>query len=184
MHSIRSWRWAVPWLAMAACVPAHGADAGEVVACSARVFVNDSDPAGLNVRAGPGGGHPVVATLRTSTWVELTGSRGAWMRIARGIADEGEGEESVEFAGEGWVYGPLLAVDGANDGEGGGTPLRESPAADSRRLGQILADGGSGTVLGCRGEWLLLEHRPATGAVVRGWTHRDSVCINPYTVCS
>jgi len=157
-----------------------------VVACDATVFVSDDDPAGLNVRSGPGGGHAVVARLRQSTWAHVTGSRGAWIRIDRATIDDGgDGEGRAEFSGEGWVYGPMLGVEGAG-GEEGGTVVRVQPSADSRKAGIIHPDDGEARLQGCSGEWLRLEHRSYAnpGVFVRGWARRDQVCINPDTVCN
>jgi uncharacterized protein YraI len=168
--------------------PAQAAGpAPQVVACDATVFVSDDDPAGLNVRAGPGTGAAVIARLREATWVHVSGSDGAWMRIDRAIIDDGEGAEGrVEFSGEGWVYGPLLGVEGAGGDDGEGTSVRAGPSADAGKVGLIQPDDGEATVQGCRGQWLQLEHRSYAnpGTVVRGWSRHDETCVNPNTVCN
>lgn len=167
--------------------PARAADALQAVACDATVFVADDDPAGLNVRAGPGTGAAVIARLREATWVHVNGSDGAWMRIDRATIDDGEGAEGrAEFSGEGWVYGPLLGVEGAGGEDGSGTVVRAGPAADAREVGLIAPDDGQAKLRGCRGEWLELEHHPYAnpGAVVRGWARAGDTCTNPNTVCN
>lgn len=176
-------------LAMSFCVaPAKGAGpVARVVACDATVFVSDDDPAGLNVRSGPGSGHVVIAKLHEATWAHVTGSNGAWMRIDRATIDDGEGGEGrAEFSGDGWVYGPLLGVEGAGGEDGSGTVVRADPVADARKVGLIAPDDGEATLQGCKGDWLELEHRSYAnpGAVLRGWVRHDETCINPNTVCN
>jgi hypothetical protein len=167
--------------------PAKAADPAKTAACDATVFVGDDDPAGLNVRSGPGSGHAVIAKLHEATWAHVTGSNGAWMRIDRATIDDGEGGDGrAEFSGEGWVYGPLLGVEGAGGDDGSGTIVRAQPSADARKVGIIAPDDGEATVQGCRGEWLELEHRSFAnpGSVVRGWARAGDICINPNTVCN
>jgi len=157
------------------------------VACDATVFVNDDDPAGLNVRSGPGSGNAVVAKLREATWAHVIGSNGMWMRIDRATIDDGEGGEGrAEFSGDGWVYGPLLGVEGAGGEDGRGTVVRAGPAADARIVGLIAPDDGEATLQGCKGEWLELEHHSYAnpGAAVRGWARAGDTCTNPNTVCN
>jgi hypothetical protein len=159
----------------------------QTVACEVKVLVQDQDPEGLNVRASPGSQYKVLGTVHAGDWIYATGSRGAWVRINRATQDDESTEtEQTVFAGEGWVYASLLGVDGSGGGEDSATTLNESPSRDSRMVGRMFADDGSGTLLGCRGEWLQLEHRSLSrgGPKIRGWAHRDAVCINTRTVCN
>lgn len=152
-----------------------------VVPCDAEAYVNDPDPKGMNVRSGPGATFKVVGNLPNADVngisVHITGSQGEWVRIDRAVEQGGETEDRTFFKGVGWVYAPLLAVDGVGWVEGG-TKLHQEPSARSRVVARMPADEGS-NVRGCKGKWLLLEHKGA-----RGWAAPGTTCSNALTTCS
>lgn len=171
-----------------AFLPAGGAatagaqGAAGVVPCDAEAYVNDPDPRGMNVRSGPGNTQRVVGNLPNQNVegivVHIDGSKGDWVRISRATEVGGE-QERVLFKGEGWVYGPLLGVNGVGGLEGG-TPLYRQPAKRGRVLTRIPADGEGPTFIrGCRGRWVYVEHRK-----VKGWAAPGTLCSNPLTTCS
>ncbi len=162
---------------------AQGSAAAGVVPCNVVAYMNDPDPRGTNVRSGPGSTFGVVGNLPSQNVegvvVNISGSKGDWLRIVRAVEVGGAEEERTLFAGEGWVYGPLLGVDGVGWLEGG-TPLYREPVKSGRVLIKIPADGGGPTTIrGCKGRWMYIEHRK-----VKGWAAPGTLCSNPLTTCS
>ena len=149
--------------------------------CDVKAYVIDHDPKGMNVRSGPGPMQKVIGNLPNQDVegirVHITGAQGDWVRIDLAVEEGGE-QERTFFKGEGWLYGPLLGVDGVGWIEGG-TKLYEAPRERGRILGRMLGGGEGGTVRGCRGEWMYVEHKK-----VRGWAARGTLCSNPLTTCS
>lgn len=158
-----------------------GGGGGAVTRCDVRAYVIDRDPKGMNVRSGPGSEHKVIGNLPNQSvngiGVHITGSQGDWVRIDLAVEEGGE-EERTFFEGEGWLYGPLLGVDGVGGIEGG-TKLYREPTERSRVLGRLVAGGEGATVRGCRGKWMYVEHRKA-----RGWAAPGTLCSNSLTTCS
>ena len=115
MTFLISWR-AAAFIAL--CLAAAPAPAQKIeparTRCDLYAYVADADPAGLNVRSGPGKQFAVVGNLpqhEYSVEVHVTGATGQWLRIEGGEKqDTGE----VVFRGAGWVYGPLLATQTKN----------------------------------------------------------------------
>ena len=99
------------------------APAGQV-ACSFGAFVSETDPEGLNVRAGPGTNHKVVGTLppvklsgddppvRAMVEVEVSAGANGWFRIAKARDNEmlTDAAPRPMFKGSGWVSGRKLTV--------------------------------------------------------------------------
>ncbi|HYE14650.1 MAG TPA: SH3 domain-containing protein [Pyrinomonadaceae bacterium] len=182
-------RSAKPYAPLALCVcalvfsaaRASQPGAAAVAPCDAEAYVIDQDPAGTNVRAAPGKTSKVIGNLPNETnggiVVHISGASGGWVRIDRAVEVGGD-EEIVRFKGAGWVYGPLLGVDGVGWVEGG-TKLHAQPSAGSKVLARMKVDVGGAKVLGCRGKWLQVEHKG-----VRGWATTDTLCSNPLTNCS
>ena len=80
-----------------------GTNAAAVVPCDIAAYVVDKDPAGLNVRSGPGSTFNVVGNLPNrkvdgGIGVHITGSSGDWFRIDEAFEEGGE-EERVFFKG-------------------------------------------------------------------------------------
>ncbi|HLY79729.1 MAG TPA: hypothetical protein VKQ70_10170, partial [Caulobacteraceae bacterium] len=99
--------------ATAACLSSTAGAA--TVACDVAVDVADQDPAGLNVRASPGGAI-VTAVKARGRWVEVevTGQDGAWARIktAKLEADENDNtRDDLLWKGVGWVAFSKLGVE-------------------------------------------------------------------------
>ena len=152
--------------------------AGAAVPCDISAYVTDRDPAGLNVRSGPGGAQQVIGNLpdqqvEGGIVVHITGSSGDWFRIDEAFEEGGE-EERVHFKGVGWVYGPLLGADGV----GGGTAVYQEMSRQSRVAARVPGDSGL-NLRGCRGRWTYVEYKK-----VKGWAAPDTLCTNPLTTCS
>jgi SH3-like domain-containing protein len=160
-------------------LPASAAETDtKVVPCDCKAYVVDPDPAGLNVRGGPGTANPVLATLPTNRPVEvtITGSVEKWMRISDAyifVEDAPTGD--ITMTVQAWLYGPLLAV-GLRPG---GRPVRifSDPDVTSQVLTEPPVDAEV-TLVGCKGKWLKVKYEK-----IEGWLAPDTYCGNPVTTC-
>ena len=172
-------------LAGAALAAANGAMAQTVACDGVAVSIVDQDPAGLNVRASPGG--PVIGAVKAKArWVdvEVTGqakdaSGGAWARIKSATleADENDNPDGkVIWKGIGWVAFSKLGVD-----EFDSRARFYAAPSEQAKLVLSLESYGDKTapaeaILGCDGDWLKVRIK---GVV--GWTHQG--CTNQLTTC-
>ena len=154
--------------------------ASEQFACNVSANLFDTDPAGTNVRRGPGRDFAVVGRLpndRTDV-IAISASQGAWVRIEGAVDDEGE---SV-FGQSGWVYAPLLGMTvswNPDDPEGQGNHrLYAGPGEAERVLARIEASSPV-TLEGCAGEWVRVRHQDRSG-----WLAPAAQCVNTRTECS
>ncbi len=172
-------------VAAAAAWAMADAATAQTVACNMDLNVADQDPAGLNVRASPGGA--ILTALKArNLWVQVhvTGRRSdaagvAWARIDKAtlIGDETDSPDKVLFKGVGWVAFSKLGVEEFDTR----TRIRAAPHADAKVLLSLEGwdDNALPTaeaLLGCDGEWLKLRLK---GVV--GWT--DNYCANQLTTC-
>ena len=158
-----------------------GAATAQTVACDVNLDIADQDPAGLNVRASPGG--PVITAVKAQgRWVEVevTGQNGAWARIKSATlqADENDNVDhaGVIWKGAGWVAFSKLGVSEFDS-------RSRFYAAPSKKAKLVLSleshhDEGvdADAILGCDGDWLKVKIK---GLV--GWT--DTWCTNQLTTC-
>lgn len=148
-----------------------------ITRCDVEAYVIDRDPKGMNVRSGPGSTHKVIGNLPNQDvegiGVHINGALGDWVRIDLAVEEGGE-QERTFFKGEGWLYGPLLGVDGV----GGGTRLYQAPTERSRVVAKLPGGGAGATVRGCRGKWMYVEHNK-----IRGWAAPGTLCSNSLTTC-
>ncbi len=163
--------------------------------CRMSAWSSDPDPAGLNVRAGPGTDYAVIGRLPPpqdiggmsfATEVSIVGSRDGWFKIDAATINNyivDYGPDPV-FEGEGWVSGRLLAL----SIEGSGLfmePSRHAPLALelSENSGLRQAPDYFGFELelrACMGNWAEVEITDL-GKRVRGWT--DNICSSQVTTC-
>ena len=151
---------------------------GDIVTnCDVEAYVIDPDPKGMNVRSGPGSTFKIVANLPKQDvegiGVHITGSKGDWVRIDMAVEEGGE-QERTFFKGEGWLYGPLLGVDGV----GGGTKLYQQPRQRSHVIGNLPGGSDGAIVRGCQGKWMYVEYKK-----LRGWAAPGTLCSNSLTTC-
>lgn len=159
----------------------HGAatQVGAENACDVRLNVADQDPAGLNVRAAPGGA--VIATLKArNAWVEthVVGQAGDWMRIDRAVLidDDAPNGEKTLFHGNGFVHVSKLAFEVLNPG----AALRAQPGEAGPPLWRAPQDEDrvpKAQLLGCHGAYVQVRV-----AQVVGWTRQ--FCSNQRTTCA
>ena len=146
-------------------------------ACSTAAYVVDTDPAGLNVRQGPGSDFAVQDTLPTDVPVEVSivGATGEWF-----LVNAAWSREQPELERPGWVYGPLLGVSttSLNVSEPDApTSLYAAPDGDAA-IAATIPKGSAVTLLGCSGNWLQVDAPTATG-----WLAIGEQCSNPVSTC-
>lgn len=174
-----------------------GLGASGVVAaeCDFGAWSKDRDPAGLNVRASPGG-RVVVARLppprregeeRFAVEVHVVASRDGWLEIDRAAFAGYDLPEKTVFTGRGWVSGRMLDLSVQDE------RVRERPSETAAMLDapRETASGDReilrlGRILGCEGRWIEIEGRfvlpeAAGGRAVRGWV--TGLCGNQATTC-
>jgi uncharacterized protein YgiM (DUF1202 family) len=133
-----------------------------------RVFVGDTDPAGTNVRSGPGTDYPVLKTLPTdrTVAVSITGSSGGWFRINSVWLCSELNIDSMDLVG--WVSGALLQVRVNYEID---VPLFSEPRKDSTVVTEIPG-GTLVTLSGCRCDswcgWLKVRY-----GEFEGWIRPD-----------
>jgi hypothetical protein len=155
-----------------------GSAVAQTVACDAQLNITDQDPAGLNVRASPGGA--VVTALKArNRWVQVhvTGQSGEWARIDRAtfISEDDAGGTDI-FRSVGWVAFSKLGIEELNQQ----ASILAEPKDGARTLLQISEEDESkvpkAEVLACAGLYLKVRVK---GLV--GWTL--NYCSNQFTTC-
>jgi SH3-like domain-containing protein len=140
-------------------------------------FVADTDPAGLNVRSGPGSNYDVVATLPTNEPVEvaIAGTAQGWFLI-----NEAYSKSQPELEQLGWVYAPLLGVTttslNINDPDAPAA-LYAAPDGNSSVVTEV-PKFTEVTLLSCSGNWLEVQTADTTG-----WLAVGDQCSNPVSTC-
>ena len=144
----------------------------EPTSCNFAAFVEETDPAGLNVRAEASASAKVLGTLppiwtdedgmRARVFVKVTASANGWFRVREAFEDEaltGHPARPV-YDGEGWVSGRKLVVK-AQAGVGRTRPDAKAPVAVRLKDG-VHFDGSStmaaGRLVDCRGAWVLVDY--------------------------
>ena len=144
--------------------------------CSFGAFVNETDPEGLNVRAGPSVGHKIVGRLppvtqsksdppiRAMVEVEVTAGSDGWFQIRKARDNEALTEAAARpmFKGSGWVSGRKLTVKSQAD-TGRERPDAKAPVIIAGRDGMAFDSDAfihNGRLLGCSGKWVLVEYGP------------------------
>jgi hypothetical protein len=172
---------------------AHSAETPTI--CRTGAWTTDNDPAGLNVRAGPGAEHPVVATLPPPietdgmeffVEVEIAGSQAGWFRITKAVLSDDDTKDDVVFRGSGWVSGRYLGLSVE------GRYLRDGPSPGATAIidffkGFETNEPESGPdyftlerIHACNGMWVEVEGT-YKDQKLRGWS--NDVCSNQVTTC-
>ena len=157
--------------------PAPVETATAEMSCSATAFVADTDPAGLNVRSGPGSDFAIQDTLPTNDAVEVSivGTTNGWL-----LVNEAWSTNQAELEQPGWVYAPLLGVTTTsldiNDPEAPAS-LYEAPDGLSA-VKATVPKFSEVTLVGCSGNWLQIQTSDTTG-----WLAVGDQCSNPNSTC-
>ena len=163
-------------------------------ACSTGGWMNDSDPKGLNLRAGPSAKARIVAQLphlSSSYGIEfgVIGFKDGWFLIENSVNPDYEQNAPKNqriYAGRGWVAGTLIMSSIASP------DLVSSPHNDAGvvlKLSGTLGDSSYGPdgvpirrILACNQTWTLVEvEDPPTKTLHTGWVQR--LCSNQVTTC-
>ncbi|SOC13976.1 hypothetical protein SAMN05877809_10748 [Rhodobacter sp. JA431] len=182
--------------ALALSLWASAAAAGPLHVCSLNAWTTDPDPAGLNVRTGPGTQYPIIAVLppvqrygrqmTLGTEVSITGAKDGWMRIEAAWFDDygmgGDDHAPVQqlFSGEGWVSGRLVSLL-LNRDRLFAEPSRAAPVValfDEIGMGPDAVEVTR--LRDCLGDFVKIEGNYA-GQKVAGWA--DWTCANQVTTC-
>ena len=120
-------------------------------------WVYDTDPAGTNVRSGPGTDYDIVKTLPSDRFVlvTITGSVGEWMRIEDPKVSLGTEETQLHLTG--WIHGTRLSFKVI-----GPRPLYVEPDTTSSVVATI-PDNTHVTLAGCKEGWKKVRYREFTG---------------------
>ncbi|MCW7538998.1 SH3 domain-containing protein [Aquabacterium sp. A7-Y] len=188
MAADRLLRLAVSLLACATLAGCAAAAPASPRACSFGAFVEETDSAGLNVRAAPNASAAVLGTL-PPTWadafaggfqvrveVEVTAAADGWFRIRHARDNEeltGRSARPV-YGGEGWVSGRKLVVKSQATG-GRARPASGAPVVLRLGEGDSFDNDtmvAAGRLVGCDGVWALVEYADdRLPAEVRGALH-------------
>ena len=157
--------------------PAPAETAAAEISCSVRAFVADTDPAGLNVRSGPGSDFAIQDTLPTNDAVEVSivGAANGWFLVI-----EAWSTNQAELEKPGWGYAPLLGVTTTsldiNDPEAPAS-LYEAPDGFSA-VKTTVPKFSEVTLVDCSGDWLQVQTNDTTG-----WLAVGDQCSNPTSTC-
>lgn len=149
-------------------VPAAQTD--QRASCNFTAFVQETDPAGLNVRQAPGVSAKVVGRL-PPVWlnrefnipvrieVEVVAAQGGWFQVqhARDNPDLTGLPARKVFTGRGWVSGAKLVVKSQASKAYAGPSVR-SPVVLQLQDGAFDSNEmfGAGQLLACSGHWVLV----------------------------
>jgi hypothetical protein len=159
-------------------------DLSGVTKCGISGWAADSDPAGINVRAGPAKDAPIIGTLPLqndyAVEFEITGSRNGWFLISNAEARHySDKPDSTVFAGPGWIAANLARF------EIEGRAVRAAPRDDAPVLLKFEVDAAESAVIdhvfGCQGAFAEVELHLPDGPHLRGWVTR--ICSNQVTTC-
>ena len=161
---------------LAATSAGMAAASGAPVACDLDAYLANADPAGTNVRSGPGSAAPVIlrAPADHEAIAAVTGFHDGWFRVER-LEQAGTGHDQVLLAGrQGWIHRSGLRVDVAP----ADPTLRQHPRADSRIVRRLQGEQEGVVLLGCSGAWAKVRVGDDTG-----WLSPAGQCANPLTTC-
>ena len=175
-------RFLVSTILFAAFLCASSAFAGDRTECKTHGYSIDTDPNGLNVRAGPGPKHKIIARLKRvkdaghDIWpeFEITGSEGSWLRISNAV--QGLSGDTI-FHGNGWVHSSRVAT--VSKGyDSGFVTLRSEQGTSSNAVIKVPRETEIG-IRGCDGGWVFGEYKNKLG-----WLAPQDQCGTPATTCN
>ncbi len=149
--------------------PSQQPKAESIRRCRLAVFVNDPDPAGLNLRRAPAADAPIVTNIVDGdAMLDVTGSSGKWLRVVRVRGADG----TVEFEGEAWTFGPLTGVRAKRSMALHAAPQQTSAVSATMPAEQI------GAVQECDDMWVRVRLGRSDG-----WMGPHTYCGNSVTTC-
>ncbi|HNR89135.1 MAG TPA: SH3 domain-containing protein [Spirochaetota bacterium] len=165
------------------------ADGSATTHCDTAAYVIDRDPDGLNVRTAPAGA--VITRIPAGAMVTITGQSGAWLRISS-VTYPSDMHETFARTNkhqmnsgwvkldklEGWVFAKNLGTTVRNYHPTKKAFLHAEPNVGSKKTIRFNDVEPQVTVLGCRNDWLYVEH-----AGRMGWLSPSRNCPNSLTTC-
>lgn len=156
-------------LAAMLCVTSAAAEAASAKqSCNGiTLYSADKDPAGLNIRSGPGTNFPVLGTTRWRhlhmTAFTVTGSQNGWFKV-QAIGEWDYKQQKLlplqSFKGVGWVSAKKLLIEYY---AGESIFLRNAPGSKSgRKISVELEISGPQRLLACKDHWVKIEHAEIT----------------------
>ncbi|HTN41152.1 MAG TPA: SH3 domain-containing protein, partial [Asticcacaulis sp.] len=152
--------------------------------CDFHAYADDADPAGANVRSGPGIDHDIIGVLKAvhdasdydwSPEFDVTAFKDGWFKIGdASIGDYGDIPPGEVFHGPGWISSKLVAFDIEDP------LLRDGPSLDAATVLDMhslydpanqwnLDEVRVQTVHTCEGRFLEVTVTNLTGQTKRGW---------------
>lgn len=174
-------------LAVVACLSLNATAAGT---CGFGAYADDADPAGANVRSGPGTQFPIIGVLKPDArsddgfTPEFRVSRfeNGWFRIGNAVIGQyGDGPEETVFQGPGWIAGNLIGFD-IQDWR-----LYEAPSTNSAITYDLEDWWSTGLVRvtaihDCQGAFVNVTLTNEAGESATGWA--TNLCGNQATTCA
>lgn len=172
-------------------VPASAIEPDQI--CDFYAFTVDTDPAGTNVRAGPGINFPVLSVLpqaygslefdgEFAPEFHVIGFSDGWYEIeAASVGLYGDAEQTTIFEGPGWISSRLASFYVED------LTLAAAPEAGAIRNVDISSDKWQvdgptlEAVHGCQGDFVEVTVANASGDLARGWT--NNICSSQVTTC-
>lgn len=161
--------------------------------CSIRAMGNDPDPAGTNVRSGPGTQYDVIGTLPQFDGTQdiseafrpefdVLEIRDGWFKIANAaVGLYGDDKEQIIFEGPGWISAKLATV-WVEAMALHAAPETTSPTTIELWSEDFSSEESAITELhGCKGYFVDISVERPDGVTGRGWT--DDICANQVTTC-
>lgn len=150
--------------------------------CKINAYSIDKDPAGLNVRAGPGTNYKVIARLKRVNdggyfilpEFQVLATQKRWLLI--GNAQQGLDGKPL-FEGRGWVHASRVATM-TRGYESGHVNLRRERSMTSATIIRAPRETEVG-LRGCHGGWALVEYKGK-----RGWLAPADQCGTSATTCN
>lgn len=143
-----------------------------------RVYLNDPDKSGTNIRRTPKG--EIITKLITDDLnhdylLTVTESKNGWFKVKTPIIGM---ENDVEIPnGEGWIHGSVISVDTRNYG-GQHLNLLDKPI-EGKIIKVIKKEVIELRLKDMCGDWVKIEYNKAVGWIESKW-----LCGNPLTNCS
>lgn len=159
-------------------------------ACQIQAYSSDPDPAGANVRSGPGTQFPVIGVLEPegdgpyafTPEFTISGFDNGWFKIGDAVTgDYGLSPVRTVFTGPGWLSAKLAGFEIEDP------HLYEKPSTDAGLIVDLhdawsLDNVHITAIHGCIGRYIHVTLTNASGSSATGWA--TDLCGNQATTCS
>lgn len=154
--------------------------------CEVTVYVQNVD--GIPVYVKPDKGSDVLRNVRANkpgsrndcdteySFLTITGYKDGWYKIS-----SVEGCDNCAFKNGGWINGVQLLS--SVRGYGGRGAAAYTKASKDSEIFNMFQGEVEVELLGCEGEWILINAMDKEGESITGWLEPWQQCPNPYTTC-